>query len=203
MKPAHDLQERFPVADATALKVTIIYEDFPSGLRAKHFAELLGECLDCSSQFSETFWRSDLLACPPVADEAASLAADCDYIIVSLRGDQVVPSAARRWIEAQLDGAAGHGLGLIALVSAGGVVEPGGETWRAGAGARHDLRSLCAGKNVPFFCHSQTVPVDGALANLHRGEEVAEPEGFGAHWTPGWSLSEIHHDLRHEFLHRR
>ena len=89
-----------PRADLAAIKVAILYEDFACGTRARHFAERLAESAGAIAPPSETLWRLDLLRSPLVASEAAESAADCDYLIVSLRGDHDLPAAARQWIEA-------------------------------------------------------------------------------------------------------
>ena len=121
------------------IKVTIIYDDFASGVRAKDFAERLAHQQSSDCPVSETFWRSDLLACPPVAAEAGNNARISDYIVVSLCGDGALLPATHRWIEAQVGCAAERRAGLIVLVNSVGENQDGG-MWRAEEGARHDLR---------------------------------------------------------------
>jgi len=149
-----DSSDCLPIADLPAINVTIIYEDFASGTRAKHFATRLAGQLGRGCELSATIWRTELLECPPLATQAAFAAADCDYLIVSLRGDRALPVATRQWIEGQLDGAAAREAALIALINCGG------EMWRAGEDARHLLGTLCAEKDVPFFSHPAITPAD-------------------------------------------
>lgn len=194
MKYDIDSPECAAVADASAIEATIIYEDFAGGLRAKIFAERLAEQLGCACHFSETFWRSDLLECPPIAAEAIRAAEDSDYLIVALRGDRILPFFTRQWIERQLDRAAASGASLIVLPGCDqgthGVVEA----------TRRHFRSLCARKGVAFFSHAMMPPVADAPAGL-RDEEKADDLAYPApRWTPGWTLSENHHDLRHELI---
>ena len=144
--------ECFPPADSSAIKVAIIYEDFDSGARAKDFAERLAEGLECSCPLSDALWRSELLDCQPIAEQAARHAEDCDYLIVSLRGDRVLSFAARQWIEAQLDGAAARGMWLVALSS---LAEGKPRALHAN---RHYFRGACAANGVPFFSHTVTTP---------------------------------------------
>ncbi len=106
MNPRITPLECSPLADSSAIKVAIIYEDFATGTRAKHFAERLASRIEPSSPLSQTLWRSDLLESWPIANAATRATADCDYMIVSLRSDTALPVATRDWIEAQLDGAA-------------------------------------------------------------------------------------------------
>ncbi|MDR3405852.1 MAG: hypothetical protein P4L99_25425 [Chthoniobacter sp.] len=152
MKAAIDSADSFPVAGLSAIKVTIIYEDFASGTWAKRFAERLADFLECTCSLSETIWRSELLECPPLADQAARAAAECDYLIVSLHGDRVLPFAARQWIEAQLERAAERGMGLILLSDSSQA------KWRVVEATRHHLRCACAMKDVAFFSHAVTAP---------------------------------------------
>ena len=115
MKTALESPECSPVAGTLAIKVTIIYEDFACGARAKNFAERLAEQLGSACPLAESLWRCDLLEYPPIAAEAARATAGCDYLIVALHADRVFPLATLQWIEARLDGAAGHGTGLVML----------------------------------------------------------------------------------------
>ena len=169
MKTEFDSPACLPGEDSSALKVTIIYDDFACGARAKNFAERLAAQLGSACPLAESLWRSDLLEYPPIAAEAARATAGCDYLIVALHADRVFPLATRQWIEARLDGAAGHGTGLVMLLNSGG--ENRGAGLRAPGNARHHLRSRCAEKGVPFFCSAGTLSADDAVASLIRREE--------------------------------
>ena len=150
MRAQIDSPERFSAAAPSEIKVIILYEDFTSGTRGKNFAECLAERLGSPCHLSESLWRCALLASPGIAADAARAAADCDYLILSLRGDHDFHHATLRWIEPQLDGAAARGAAVIALVDFGGETR-GEEAWRAAGGARRHLRSMCAEKGIPFF----------------------------------------------------
>ncbi len=152
-----------PSADSSTIKVVIIYEDFASGVRAKHFTERLSEELGCSCEFSESLWRSELLEIPVVAADAARDAASCDYLVVSLRGDGALPWATRRWIEAQLDGAAGRRPWVIALLGS----EQGKR--RVLDGNRHYLRSTCAARGVDFFSLAESQSAE-PVTKRQRGQ---------------------------------
>lgn len=146
------------LSEPAELKVTIIYEDLASGQRAKHFAESLAERLESACPLSETMWRSDLLDSPLVADLAARAAADCEYLIISLRGDRVLPFAVRQWIEAHLDSVAEHGIWVVGLLGAYGTKR------RTLDGNRHYLRCVCAAKGVEFFSLASIPPEDAATS---------------------------------------
>lgn len=197
MKYDIESPECSPVADSSAIKVAIIYEDFASGLRAKNFAERLAEQLGCACRLADSFWRSDLLECPPIAAEAARVAADCDYLIVSLRGDRVLPLTARRWIEMQLDGAAGGGAALVVLPDA----DQG--KWQVVEATRDHFRTVCARKGVAFYSHATGQPADRARTSAGHHEEATEAGRSEQRWTPDWSLSESLSDPRHELVRQR
>lgn len=171
--------------------MTIIYEDFASGLRAKNFAERLAEQLGCACHLSESFWRCDLLGCQSIAAEAARAAADCDYLIVALRGDRIVPLTARQWIESQLDSAAGREMALIVL--------PDSEQGKRQVveATRQHFRTVCVAKGVAFYSHAMT-----ALPDTHREAAAGEPAVLSAPWTPGWPEPESQNERRHDLVHR-
>ena len=152
MKAVIDPSEKCPIADPTPVRVTIVYEDMASGMRARDVAERLARFLGSSGARAESIWRSDLLALPVLAEQAASAAAECDYLIVSLCGEELLPFAARRWIEEQLEGAAERGMGLILLSNS----HRG--RWRVVDATRHDFRCLCEVHRVAFFAHTVSAP---------------------------------------------
>ena len=194
----HDIEppECLP-GESQEIHITIIYEDFASGLRAKHFAERLAGQLACSCELTESFWRSDLLDCPPVATEAARLAADCDYLIVALRGDHVVPWSTRRWIESQLDGAARRGAALVILPDSSEGKRPVVEA------TRHHFRTVCAAKGVAFYSHAMTVLPNVALSVFFPNAGSSESNAPAPRWSPGWTAAESQNYHAHDLLARK
>ena len=191
MKHDMELLECRPASDSPEIKVTIIYEDFASGLRAKNFAERLAEQLGCTCHLHESFWRCDLLGCHPIAAEAARASADCDYLIVALRGDRIVPLTVRQWIETQLGSSDGREMALIVLPDS----EQGKQ--QTVEATRQHFRTVCAVKGVPFYSHAMTV-----LPDTHRERTTDEPAVLSPPWTPGWPEPEIQNERRHDLSHR-
>jgi hypothetical protein len=146
-----------------------MYDDFASGLRAKRFAERLAERFGSECDLSESLWRSALLASPAVADEASRHASDSDFLILSLRGDHVPPSAVRQWVTSQLDAAAERGAALIVIWDA----ELGRR--RVVGATRHYFRNACARRGVPFFSLVTTPPAEVASEDFFT-EEAADLE---------------------------
>jgi hypothetical protein len=165
-------------AEDLAIKVVIVYEDFASGIRAKHFAERLAESLDSHCSLTEAMWRSELLETPAFAEHAATGAADCDYLIVSLRGDRLLPLATRQWIEAQLKDAGERGVGLIILS------DSYHGKWRVVEGTRHYLRTVCLANGVAFFSHAVTTPPPVEHTRLNSGRTPLDFELPGAMRLP-------------------
>lgn len=183
-----------PAADFSAIKVTIIYEDFASGVRAKNFAEQLAEQLGTACHLSESFWRADLLANEQIATEANRTAADFDYLIISMRGDRILPLNTCDWIEAHLDSAASRGAAMVVLPD-----QDQGK-WRIVEATRQQFRFMCVMKGVAFFSHGMTPPADDALPDECRGDEAEELAFTAQSETPEWSAPQSANELRNALV---
>jgi hypothetical protein len=168
MKSHFDSAEFSPLPESPTVKAAILYDDPATGRTAKLFAERLGEELGCAGGLSLSLWRSELLAFPALADEAARDAADFDYLIVSLNGQHVPRRATREWIKRQLKDAAARGAAMIIL----SVADFGRR--RVVGGTRHFFRSLCAGEDVPFFSLITTPRSGRTPENFHDAEVAAD-----------------------------
>lgn len=151
----------------TPIRVAIIYDEFLSGARAKHFAERLAAGLGTICPLSESMWRSELLECPPVADDAARKSAECDYLMISLCGNQVISGAMRQWFEALLMGAADRLTCVIALLGSdegdARIVEDN----------RQFLRDVCVANGVQLFSHAGMPSPSGWGRGASRGNGAA------------------------------
>ena len=172
-----DSSERLPSAASSALKVTVLYEDFASGTRAKHFSENLAERLGSSCPLAESLWRCDLLEYPPIAADVARSAANSAYLIIALQWGRALPLAARAWLENQLELAARCSTSLVVLL-----LHPGGqirsrERFRAPGDVHHHLRSLCEEQGVLFFCSAEARPSDELVAALRqrKAQSASDP----------------------------
>lgn len=127
----------------SATKCVIIYEDFAAGVRARHFAEMLGEGLggacDCDS-----LWRSELMEFPEIGGAVARDVADSDFVIIALRGDRHLSLGFKRWIESWLTPALDSGFSLIALL------DPSQGSSHT-VSVRYSLRQMSAAAGVAFF----------------------------------------------------
>ncbi len=195
MKAEKDADERLPKSDTRAIRVAVVYEDFASGTRAKHFAELLGKAFGSLRPLAESLWRCELLERSRFAEQAAQAAAGCDYLIVSIHGEHFLPLATRRWLEAQLDGAAERHTALIFLSDASR-----GKP-RVLEGTRQYFRAVCAGKGVDFFCHVVIPPGNDTATNFCDEEETPGIEARVGGWGHHCSLPELLHAPRYELHH--
>lgn len=174
MEPLADSSQEPADLEPVGVRVAIIYEDRETGLRAKSFADRLVAAHACPRRSTDSLWRCELLEFPSIADEAARDAAGCEFIIVSLRGDDAIPFATRNWLGAALAEADSRGAVLVALFC------PIRSDWRAVEGARHFFRALCAEKVVPFF--SSVVTLSGApkTASPASSEDMILLPQFGS-----------------------
>lgn len=83
---------------ADNLRAIVLYEDFLTGCRAHTFAECLATNIGVGCDLSEALWNLDLLKNPIIATELVDNVSCCDYLIISLRGDNYLSEEARRWV---------------------------------------------------------------------------------------------------------
>lgn len=145
MKANSVLPQRDGQSIPAAIKCVIIYEDFASGARAKHFAEMLCDGLGCACD-CDSLWRSELMDFPEIGVGVAQETAASDYVIIALRGDRHLSRGFRRWIESWLTPSLDQRFSLIALFDST-------RSASHAASARYSLRELSAAAGVPFFAY--------------------------------------------------
>lgn len=133
-------------------RFTIIYDDFPTGTRAKRFAELLTASVGSESVCEIALCRSELLEVEGFANEAMRDATASDFVILALRGDSSLPITTKHWIETWLGQANGEAVCLVALF------DPNRNTARFANSTRTYLRHVAAAAGVDFFAHSALPP---------------------------------------------
>jgi hypothetical protein len=134
--------------DRSKFKVVVIYEDGPTGRRAKHFYDKLVHELEDECAFSLQLWNFQVLAIPELWESAVESAAQADFVILSLHGKAGLPVDIREWIETWSKLIIGQGPALIALVDK--------STTRCGtnASALAYLKSVAKRTEVDFFGHA-------------------------------------------------
>ena len=131
--------------DRSKFKVVVIYEDGPTGRRAKHFYDKLIHELEDECAFSLQLWNFQVLAIPELRKSAIESAAQADFVILSLHGKAGLPVDIREWIETWSKLIIGKDLALITLVDK--------STTRDGtnASALPYLKRLAKRTKVDFF----------------------------------------------------
>jgi hypothetical protein len=78
--------------------VSIIYEDFATGIRAKEWLDRLRRQMDQDIEFEVELWRFDLLPASSFREDAATDAAAADMIILSAHRSDDLPASVRAWM---------------------------------------------------------------------------------------------------------
>lgn len=81
------------------MDVAILYEDWGTGVRAKHACEQVAEQAPAPVAFSLDLWRFDLLEEEALRAEALRATADSDLLIVSAHGHRGLPTALQAWLQ--------------------------------------------------------------------------------------------------------
>ena len=139
--------------DKPTFNVVIIYEDGPTGRRAKHFYDKLIHELEDECEFRLELWNFQVLAVPDFGESAAEAAAQADFVILSSHGKAGLPAEIREWIETWSSLIIDARLALIALVDR--------STTRGGTGASTlaYLRSVANRTGIDSFGHAVFSPV--------------------------------------------
>ena len=138
--------------DEPIFKVVIIYEDLPTGRRAKLFYDKLINELKNECVFSLQLWSFQVLAIPEIRGSAADSITQADFVILSLHGKARLPARMRQWIETWSRQIFDRGPALIALVDKS-MVRDGQNALTLAY-----LRGVAQTNRVAFFGH--TFPLD-------------------------------------------
>jgi hypothetical protein len=141
------LPERAEAAVIPCLNVLILYEDFGTGLRAKHSLDMLPKQLFAPAPWSTKLWRIDLLSDPLLSEQAALEAAAAEVIILSVHGCGELSATVREWLNTWLSRKQNRPCVLGVLL---------------------DSEEASQGSNNPVLTHAQQVAT-AAGANLIYG----------------------------------
>ena len=133
-------------------KFFIMYGDFQTGVRARHFAEALGARLGDKAGSILALWRCELLELAELAAHAGRDADGSDFVIVSLPGNTSLSFAVKHWLERWIEQAAGDAASLVVLF------DPARGVRRHVEAIRFYLRQLASEAGVDFFAHSAITP---------------------------------------------
>ena len=81
------------------MKALIIYDDFATAVKANAALQHSARYSDLIAQWNITFWRVDMLECPPSAETALTEAKDTHLIVFAGRCAQSPPFWLEHWLE--------------------------------------------------------------------------------------------------------
>ncbi len=99
-----------------SLKVLLVYEDFETGLTARHTLDGIIQAFDAAADVQVNLWRFDLLVDPVLRGEAAEEANEAELVIVSLHGHEPLPSGAKSWLDEWFGRERKHESALVVLL---------------------------------------------------------------------------------------
>jgi hypothetical protein len=137
--------------DVPIFTVVIIYEDVPTGKRAKLFYDKFIHELKSDCVFSLQLWSFQVLAIPEIRESAAHSITQADFVILSLHGAAGLPARMRQWIETWSRQISDRGPALIALVDKS-MAQDGQNALTLAY-----LRSVAQTSRAAFFGHAFTL----------------------------------------------
>jgi hypothetical protein len=142
------ITHRGDLNDRPKFKVVIIYEDRGTGRRAKYFYENLVRELEDKCDFNLELWNFQVLAISEMGYSAAQVAAQADFVILSLHGKAGLPAEIREWIETWSRLITNSNAALIALAD-----KPQTRDGTAASILAY-LRSVADRAGIDFFAHT-------------------------------------------------
>jgi hypothetical protein len=113
--PDNEVDPSGQLSDRPKFGVVITYEDRTTGRRAKCFFDNFVHELENQYDFDLELWNFQVLAISEIGNSAARVAAQADFIIVSLHGRLGLPAETREWIETWSQLISNRDAALIAL----------------------------------------------------------------------------------------
>lgn len=144
------------------LRVMLMYEDFPTGTRAKDIFDQITDHPELNADFSLDLWRLNLLCDAELNQRAAESAARSDMVVLSTHGRQELAAEVQLWLFHWLQKAGDKpGALVVSLDAAPGELPSENRTLNF-------LRALAEPAGVDVFAHF--------------GEPAAEND----EWTKDW-----------------
>jgi hypothetical protein len=148
LSTANDANPASELSDRSKFNVVIIYEDRATGRRAKYFYENFVHELEDKCDFNLELWNFQVLAISEIGYSAAQVAAQADFVILSLHGKAGLPAEIREWIEAWSRLIADSNAALIALAD-----KPQTRGGKADSTLAY-LRTVAERAGIDFFAHT-------------------------------------------------
>ena len=150
------------------LGALVVYEDFPTGLRARQTLERLAHRLQADAESRLNLWRFDLLEEASLRAQAAQEAADADLVVVSAHGRENLPATVNLWMEEWLCRKGNERCALVLSLDSGAQRTPAATQTVAG------LEALAQLANVDVFLDFNLATTDweSAFEEIHDRAET-------------------------------
>jgi hypothetical protein len=154
MKLSSETRIEWPpdLGDMPRFNVVILYEDGPTGRRAKRFYDKLIHEFEDECDFNLELWNFQVLGIPEFGESATQAAEQADFLILSLHGKAGIPAEIKQWIETWTGQNIDRTPALVALVDK---PESGGAT---AASTLAYLSSVANRTGIDFFAHTVFSP---------------------------------------------
>src|SRR6185437_2670338 len=83
---------------APRFEVALVYQDLPTGLRARQFLNHVVDHCQLAAEFSLTLWKLEMFHLPEICEQAAAAASAAALVVLSLRGDIGLESDTENWL---------------------------------------------------------------------------------------------------------
>lgn len=152
------------------LRILIVYDDLPAGVRAKALVGCLSSQLDRRIDLQTTVWKFACLDHPKLQQALSTDASDSDVIIVA--SDAELPVRVRDWLDQCLSEKGDDPTALVALPDLGAPEET--------APLCAALRQMADRRQVSFFCPQPPQP--GPDARREYAAVQPSPERIPITW---------------------
>jgi len=79
--------------------ISVVHEDFATGVRADDFCQTLSKCLGRDCEIAKELWPLTELRTPKLRAVAAGEAAAADLVIISVHHGETLPGEIKSWID--------------------------------------------------------------------------------------------------------
>jgi hypothetical protein len=148
LSPETQIEWNPDLDDMPCFNVVILYEDGPTGRRAKSFYDKFIHELEDECDFNLELWNFQVLGIPEFGESATEAAAQADFVILSLHGKAGLPGEIKEWIETWTGQIIDRSPALVALVDKPNA--RGGTT----ASTLAYLSSVANRTGIDFFAHT-------------------------------------------------
>ena len=112
--PVIGANQTLDLVDRPKFNVVIIYQDIAAGKRAKNFYDRVIRELAHECDFRLELWNFQVLAVPEIGNSAVKVAAQADFVVLSIYRKAQLSAQTRDWIERWLGSITDNKSALIA-----------------------------------------------------------------------------------------